>query len=152
MPLAPESREVTAFTTPTGHFEWLRTPFGVKSAPITFQIMGNTLFADMLGKDVYAYLDDLIICSKNGDTHLADREAVLLKLKEAGLKAKLTKCEFLKAKITFLGHTVNANGIHTMDDKVSAIKKFPQPRTVENIRSFIELCGYYRPLIDGFDK
>ncbi len=100
----------------------------------------------------YAYLDDLIICSKNGDTHLADLEAVLLKVKEAGLKAKLTKCEFLKAKVTFLGHIVDANGIHTMDDKISAIKKFPEPRTVENIRSFIGLCGYYRPFIDGFAK
>ncbi len=90
--------------------------------------MINTLFA-MLGKDVYAYLDDLIICSKNEDTHLVDLEADLLKLKEAGLKTKLTKCEFLKAKITFLGHTVDANGIHTVDDKISAIKKFPQPRS-----------------------
>ncbi len=123
MPLAPESREVTAFSTPTGHFEWLRMPFGLKSAPVTFQRMINTLFADMLGKDVYAYLDDLIICTKNGDTHLADLEVVLLKLKEAGLKAKLTKYEFLKAKIT-LGYTVDANGIHTMDDEISAIKKF----------------------------
>ncbi len=84
--------------------------------------MINTLFADMLGKDVYAYLDDSILCSKNGDTHLADLEAVLFKLKEAGLKAKLTKWEFLKAKITFIGHTMDANGIHTMDDRISAIK------------------------------
>ncbi len=122
MPLAPESREVTAFSTPTGHLKWLRMPFGLKSAPITFQRMINTLFADMLGKDVYAYLDDLIICSKNGDTHLAILEGVLLKLEEACLKAKLTKCEFLKAKITFLCHTVDANGIHTMDNKISAIK------------------------------
>ncbi len=45
---------------------------------------------------VYAYLDDLIIWSKNCDSHLAKLEAVLLKLREAGLKAKLTKCEFLK--------------------------------------------------------
>ncbi len=89
--------------------------------------MINTLFADMLGKDVYAYLDDLIICSKNGDNHLADLEVVLLKLKEAGLKTKLTKCEFLKVKITLLGHTVDANGIHTMDDKISVIEKFSQP-------------------------
>ncbi len=68
--------------------------------------MINTLFVDILGKDVYAYLDDLIICSKNGNSHLADLEAIL-KLKEAGSKADLTKCEFLKAKITFLGHTVD---------------------------------------------
>ncbi len=48
VPLAPESREVTAFSTPSGHFEWLRMPFGLKSAPITFQRMINTLFSDML--------------------------------------------------------------------------------------------------------
>ncbi len=68
---------------------------------------------------VYAYLDDLIIWSKNGDSHLAKLEGVLLKLREAGLKAKLTKCEFLKSKITFLGHTVDGDRIHTMDDKIS---------------------------------
>ncbi len=64
--------------------------------PITFQRMINTLFSDLIGKGVYAYLDDLIICSKDGDSHLAKLEAVLLKLREAGLEAKLTKCKFLK--------------------------------------------------------
>ncbi len=103
----------------------------------------------MLGKDVYACLADLIICSKNGDHHVPILEAVLLNLKETGLKAKLIKCEFLKAKITFSGQTVDGNGIHTMDDKMSVIKKFPQSRTVENVRSFIVLCGYYKPFIDG---
>ncbi len=96
-------------------------PFGLKSAPVTFQNMINTIFLDMLGKDVYSYLD-LIICNKNGGNHLANLKAVLLKLKETGLKAKLTKCEFLKTKITVHGHE-----IHTMDEKISAIKSFPQP-------------------------
>ncbi len=47
---------------------------------------------------------------------------------------------------------MDANGIHNMDDKILAIKKFPQPRTVENICSFIGFCGYYRPFIDEFAK
>ncbi len=58
--------------------------------------MINTLFSDLIGKGVYAYLDDIIICSKDGDSHLAKLKVVLLKLREVGLKAKLTKCEFLK--------------------------------------------------------
>ncbi len=61
-------------------------PFGLKSAPITFQRMINTLFSDMLGKTVHTYLDDLIICRKDENSHLVQLEAVLLKLKEAGLK------------------------------------------------------------------
>ncbi len=73
-------------------------PFGLKSAPIIFQRMINTLFADTLGKDIYAHLDDLIICGKNGDNHLADLEAILFKLKKADLKGKLTKCEFWRRK------------------------------------------------------
>jgi len=150
VPMAPMSREVTAFSTPSGHFEWLRMPFGLKSAPISFQRMINNLFSDLLGKHVYAYLDDLIICSTDMESHLASLEAVLLKLKEAGLKAKLSKCEFLKAKISFLGHVVDEHGIHTVDDKIKAVKNFPQPRSVDNVRSFLGLAGYYRCFVKNF--
>ncbi len=79
VPMAAESREITAFSKPCGHFEWLRMPFGLKTEPITFQRMINLLFSDMIDNEVYAYLDDLIICSKDGDNHLAKLEAVLLK-------------------------------------------------------------------------
>ncbi len=139
--MAAESREITAFSTPSGHFEWMRMPFGLKTASITFQRMINTLFSDMIGKDVYPCFNDFIICSKDGNSHLATLEAVLLKLREAGLKAKLIKCEFLKGKTSFLGDTVDGDGIHTMDDKILAIKNFPQPQTVEKVRSFLGLCG-----------
>ncbi len=82
----------------------------------------------MLGIDVYAYLDDLIIGYKNRDNHHSNLEAVLFKLKEADLRAKLTKCEFLKAKITFLGQNGDGNKIQNMDDKISAIKTFHRPK------------------------
>ncbi len=95
VPMAAESRKITAFSTPSGHFEWLRIPFCLKMAPITFQRMIGTLFSDLIGKGVYAYLDDLIICSKDGDSHLAK------------LEAKLTKFEFLKPKKNFLSNTVD---------------------------------------------
>ncbi len=56
VPMAPESRKMTAFSTSNGHFELLRVPFGLKSASVTFERMINTLFSDMLGTSVYAYL------------------------------------------------------------------------------------------------
>ncbi len=105
----------------------------------------------MLCKNVYAYLDDLIIYSRNGDSHLDNLKAILLMLKD-GLKARVTKYEFLNAKLTFLGYTVDGNGLHTMDNEISAIKKFPEPCTVENVLSFIALCSYYRPYMNRFDK
>ncbi len=93
-----------------------------------------------------------MICGKDVDSHLTNLEAVLRTLQETGLKAKLTKCEFLKVQISFLGHKVDGNGIHTLDDKISAIRNFPRPKSVENVRYFIGLCGYYRSFIDGFSK
>ncbi len=65
-------------------------PFYLKTAPITFQRMISTLFSNMISKEVCSYLDDLIICIKDDDSHLEKLEAVLLKHREAGLKAKLT--------------------------------------------------------------
>lgn len=150
VPLAPKSREVTAFSTPSGHYEWLRMPFGLKSAPLTFQRMINSIFTGLLGKTVFAYLDDIIIASKDQESHLESLQSVLQKLGEAGLKAKLSKCEFLKAKMKFLGHVVDGEGIHTVDEKVMAVRNFPQPKSVENVRSFIGLAGYYRPFIKNF--
>ncbi len=110
------------------------------------------LFSGMLDTGVYAYLDDLLVCSKDAEIHLASLEVVLLKLRDAGLKARLAKCESLKSKICFLAHKVDINGIHTMDNKITAFKYFPRPKSVENVCSFIGLCGYYRSFISGFVK
>ncbi len=101
----------------------------------------------MLGNHVFAYPDDVIICNKDPESHFATLEAVL---KEAGLIAKVTKCEFLKVKISFLGHMVDEHGIHTMGDKIMAVKIFPQPQDVEKVRSFLGLCGYYRCFVKNF--
>ncbi len=63
---------------------------------------------------------------------------------------KLTKCEFLKPRIKFLGHEADEQGIHTVDDKFAAVAQFSQPKTIENVRSFLGLAGYYRPFIKNF--
>ncbi len=125
--------------------------FGLKSGPVTFQRMINTLFSDMLGNGVYAYLDSLLVVPKTKN-YLANLEAVFLKLREVGLKAKLNKSEFLKPKICFLGHKVDGDAINTMTDKISAIKNFHRPKTVENVLFVIGLCGYCRSFINGFAK
>ncbi len=77
-------------------------------------------------------------------------KSVLKRLQEIGLKLKLTKCEFLKPRIKFLGHEVDEQGIHTMDGKIAVVAKFPQPETVENVRSFLGSAGYYPSFIKNF--
>ncbi len=87
----------------------------------------------MLGNYVYLYLDDITITSKDMFSDMDTLQEVLKRLQEVGLKLKITKCEFLKPKIKFLGHEVDEEGIHTEDDKITAVANFPQPKTVENV-------------------
>ena len=152
VPMAPESRHITAFSTPNGHWEFLRMPFGLKNAPITFQRMMNSILGSLVGKSVFVYLDDIIIFSKDIPSHLKDLSTVLQRLREAGLKIKLTKCDFLKKSLHFLGHMVDQEGIHTADDKIKAIQNFPTPKSIENVRSFLGLSGYYRSFIRNFSS
>ncbi len=88
----------------------------------------------MLGNSVDIYLDDIIIASKDTMSQMETLKSVLKRLQEVGLKLKLTKCEFLKPRIKFLGHEVDEQSIHTVDDKIAAVAKFPQPKTMENVR------------------
>ncbi len=88
------------------------------------------------------YLDDIIIASKDVHAHMTTLKAVLHRLQEVGLKLKLTKYESLKPWIKFLGHVVDEFGIHTVDDKIKTIAEFPQPKSTDNVRSFLGVAGY----------
>ncbi len=123
---------------------------GLRNGPLTFQRMVNTLFSGVIGKGLFVYLDDLIVVSKDLNSHLQQLSLVFQKLTQVGLKAKLTKCEFLKSRIEFLRHLVDGDGIHTVDSKIIAVQKFPTPKPVENVRSFLGLAGYQAAFVNNF--
>ena len=79
-------------------------------------------------------------------------DAVLQRLKGAGLKISPKKCDFFKDQVVFLGHVVSQDGISTSPDKVSAIKEWPVPKTVTDVRSFLGTCSYYRRFIKWFTE
>ncbi len=110
----------------------------------------NNIFGNMLRNSVYIYLDDIITASKDTTSHLETLNSVLKRLQDVGLKLKLSKCGFLKPRVEFIGHEVDKQDIHTVDDKITAVAKFPQPKTVENVRSFLVVAGYYSPFIRNF--
>ena len=150
IPLSHSSRKYTAFSTDIGHYNYVRMPFGLRSSPITFVRLINTIFHGMLGKDLFAYLDDLIICSNTLEEHLIKLGKVLSKLREVNLKLKLNKCEFLKRKIKYLGHHISESGISMIPDKISTIQGYPVPKSIKQIQQFLGMVGYYRKYIFRF--
>ena len=93
------------------------------------------------------YLDDIIIHSRTLEEHAAHIAAVLETLREETLYAKLRKCEFARNSIEFCGHIVSEKGIFTMPSKLQLIANWPVPKTPSDIKSFVELCGFYQKCI-----
>lgn len=142
----------TAFRTRYGHFEFKVLPFGLTNAPATFQTLINNVFREELDDFVQGYIDDILVYSKTKEEHMLHLRKVLCKLRKHKLYAKLSKCEFAKPEIDFLGHTISAKGVSMNQDKVKAILDWPAPPTVADLHSFLGLTGYYRRFIDKYAK
>ena len=89
------------------------------------------------------YLDDIIVFSKTPKEHIERLHGVIAKLASAGLKLKLSKCEFFKKRITYLGHVVSENGIESDWKKTEAVRNCPQPVTVTDVRKFLGFTNQY---------
>ncbi len=113
---------------------------GLQNAPLTFHRMLNTFFSGVFGKNLFVYLDDLIVVYKDLDSYLQQLSLVFQKVTQASLKAKLTECEFLKSRIEFIRHLFDGDGNNTIDSKITLVH-FPTPKSVENVRSFLVLAG-----------
>ena len=97
-----------------------------------------------------AYLDDIIIFSKNKAEHLKHIEIIFQKLKEAGLKLKESKCDFFKKEIHYLGYLISDKGIYPLPEKLDTICNMPKPKNAKEIKQFLGLCGYYRKFVPHF--
>lgn len=147
-----DDRPKTAFTTPFGLYEYMRMPFGLCNAPATFQRLMQATMSDLAFQIVLIYLDDLLVFSSTFQDHLVRLETVLSRLRDTGLKIKVEKCHFLQPEVKFLGHQVSCKGISTDPDKIHAVKAWPVPRNVKELRSFLGFCSYYRRFIQGFSQ
>jgi hypothetical protein len=145
-----EHRERTAFVTRYGTYEWTVMPFGLCNAPATFQRLMNTIFRDLLDRCVIVYLDDILIYSKNPEEHKQHVREVLEILRKHKLYAKESKCVFGVDRLEFLGHIVGKDGIRMDPEKVAAIREWPTPTSVHDVRSFVGLASYYRRFVRDF--
>jgi transposase InsO family protein len=147
----PPDVHKTGFNTQFGHFEFNVLPFGLTNAPATFQTLMNTIFADF-NEFVIVYLDDVLIFSRNIEEHRVHVRRVLERLRQHQLYANREKCEFGRTSMHFLGHVVSKDGISMDSSKLDDVRKWPIPKSVEDIRSFLGLTGYYRRFIHKFSQ
>lgn len=148
VPLDEESKHLTAFSTHKEHLQFEVMPFGLTSAPLTFVRLMLQILGDV--EDVSVYLDDVIIASKDVESHFKTIELVLDRLRKAGLKVKIKKCQFLKKSLEYLGHVISEHGLKMQEGKIKAIVDYPAPRNLKALRRFLGMVGYYRPFIKGF--
>ena len=127
-------------------------PFGLSNAPGTFQRLMDSVLGNSLWKHVMVFLDDLNIFSKTFDEHLQHLEDVFQRIEKAGLRINPDKCHFCTQALQFLGHIITNKGILPDDSKVEAVKNYPVPQNLTQLRAFLGLASYYRRFIKDFSK
>ena len=130
IPVEEGSREYLTINIHKGLFQYNRLPFGVASAPAIFQRAMETLLRGLKGVSIY--LDDILITGPNLTEHIENLQQVLQRLSEAGLHLNKEKCSFLLPQIEYLGHIIDAQGLHPTQEKVRAIKILLSPKMLLN--------------------
>ena len=125
--------------------------FGLCNAPATFERLIEAVLRELPWDICLVYLDDIIVHARSFD-HLVHLRCVLERLREANLKLNPKKCALFRTKVTYLGYVLSEKGISADPVEVKAVKNWPQPRNIYNVRSFIGLYTYYCRFVPGFSS
>lgn len=150
MPLAEDAKEKTAFITPDDTGQFTRAMFGLMNAPFYFSKLMQTVLEPLRDKIVIFYLDDMLIPAEDWSDLMMRLRQVLEQLQEAKLTIKLSKCEFGKRRIEYLGYIISNAGIEPGDRKLEAIRCFPRPCDVHDVRRFWGLASFFRRFVEHF--
>ena len=147
IPMSPDGVKKTAIITPFGLYEFLRMLFGLKNSAQAFQRLMNRVLDGLDG--VFIYLDDILVASPSADQHLQDMEAVLLRLRDAGLSLNQKKCVLGSSSVKYLGHVVDASGITPLPSKVDDIKAMPKPTNKVELQHFLGCINFFHRFLPG---
>ncbi|XP_037783488.1 uncharacterized protein LOC119579649 [Penaeus monodon] len=148
----PDDRPKTAFSDGHRLIQFRKLPFGLATAPSTFQWAVNCVLSSVLGRHTIAYLDDVVVHSSNFDDHLRHLDETLLLLLKAGFRLNRKKCIFAADTFKFLGFKISPKGVEPDPDKVVAIQKMPQPRNQKEVRRFLGCTGFFRMHIKDYSN
>lgn len=120
-PVANVDRNKAAFVTHSGFFEYLRMPFGLTNAPATFQRIVDIVLGQYKWQTCLVYIDDVIIFSKDVETHIEHVDEILTALGKAGISLKLKKCDFFGTCIKYLGQMVRPDRLEIMEARIKSL-------------------------------
>jgi len=152
IPMSEADAPKTAFSTPFGHYEFKRMPFGLKNAPATFQRLMDRVLSGLQGIELFVYLDDIVIYASSLTEHNKKFNKLAERLRNANLRLQPDKCEFLRKEVVYLGHVINETGVKPDPKKIEAVSNFPRPKNTKHIKQFLGLAGYYRRFLSNFSK
>ena len=149
MPLAQDSRPITAFTVPKhGQLQWTRGAMGLKGCPASFARLMDTVVKGI--PNTITYIDDLLIYGPTPESTMETLALVLQRFRQHNLKINLEKSNFLQPCTEYLGHTLSQQGIAPGVEKTEAIKKAQPPASVKQLKSFLGLVNYFRSFIPHY--
>jgi hypothetical protein len=111
--------------------------FGICNAPTTFMRVMNDVFMPFLDDFVIVYLDNILIFSGTWDEHVRHVNQALDTLQRENLYVKLSKCEFGKNALLYLGHIVGGGQLKIDPFNIDVILNWPEPKNVTKIQSFL---------------
>ncbi|GFS40490.1 hypothetical protein Acr_00g0068850 [Actinidia rufa] len=134
-------QEKTAFMTPRGVFCYKVMPFGLKNAGATYQRMVTKMFNHVLGKTMDAYIDDMVVKSKEDSDHLRDLDEIFAILRQHKLRLNAAKCAFGVGSGKFLGHLVTRRGIEADPEQIAAIEQIASPRNAKEVQKLTGMAA-----------
>ena len=150
VPVAPEDRDKTTFTSYLGTYRYVRMPFGLRNAPAPFQRALDIIRSVVRWHTCLIYLFDVIVFSRNAETHLRHVDEVLRLLRRTVVTLKLLKCSLFQPKVEYLGHAITPGKLSVAVDNSKAFAKAVFPRTITQIRSFLGAANVYRRFVQKY--
>lgn len=152
IPMSERAKELSAFRTAKGHYQYLRMSFGLCNAPMTFQKLMNEMLMFDQRLQVQVYLDDVCLATRTWEEHIEQLDIIFNIFRNNNLKLKASKCEFAMEKLIFLGHEISADGLRQDPNKLSAISRMPSPIDVSGVRRVVGCFSYYRRFVQRFSE